>query len=316
MPNTRKLQLSFGGGEIDPEMYSRIDSDQNQSGLAKVQNWLIDPKGPLKKRPGFQRVSSSFDSSRKSRLIPFTYSVDQSLVIELSHEKIRFISDGKPVTWANPISFLTSGVNATSNTITFTEPHGLSTNDLIYFSRDLNTSNGSVLSTLPAGLNSYDEWHVTVIDPSTIKVGLTQGEVQSISDQGNTSEGGKLRAFKKSEMPPDHNGDIPVLLNSFGNYSLLFDLNGSPATLPDYTTVSFDLTTLAFGAETGISGTQPLYVDNSFGSPLTGTEDYFGLRTASQLVGTPNLLSGATNTVNANSLQVGSKLGQYSRKAN
>ena len=316
MPNTRKLQLSFGGGEIDPEMYSRIDSDQNQSGLAKVQNWLVDPKGPLKKRPGFQRVSSSFDSSRKSRLIPFTYSVDQSLVIELSHEKIRFISDGKPVTWANPISFLTSGVNATSNTITFTEPHGLSTDDLIYFSRDLNTSNGSVLSTLPAGLNSYDEWHVTVIDPSTIKVGLTQGEVQSISDQGNTSGGGRLRAFKKSEMPPDHNEALFLYTGiSTNNYSHQFTSGGVEATLPDYTTVSFDPDTLVGGAATGIAGTQPLYVDKTLGGAVVfNQENYFGLRTASQLVGTPNLLSGATNTVNANSLQIGSELGQYYKK--
>ena len=316
MPNTRKLQLSFGGGEIDPEMYSRIDSDQNQSGLAKVQNWLVDPKGPLKKRPGFQRVSSSFDSSRKSRLIPFTYSVDQSLVIELSHEKIRFISDGKPVTWANPILFLTSGVNATSNTITFTEPHGLSTNDLIYFSRDLNTSNGSVLSTLPAGLNSYDEWHVTVIDPSTIKVGLTQGEVQSINDQGNTSGGGKLRVFKKSEMPPDHNEALFLYSGiSTNNYSHRFTSGGVEATLPDYTTVSFDPDTLASGAATGIAGTQPLYVDKTLGGAVVlNQENYFGLRTASQLVGTPNLLSGATNTVNANSLTTISKLGQYYKK--
>lgn len=316
MPNTRKLQLSFGGGEIDPEMYSRIDSDQNQSGLAKVQNWLVDPKGPLKKRPGFQRVSSSFDSSRKSRLIPFTYSVDQSLVIELSHEKIRFISDGKPVTWANPISFLTSGVNAANNTITFTEPHGLSTNDLIYFSRDLNTSNGNVLSTLPAGLNSYDEWHVTVIDPSTIRVGLTQGAVQSISDQGNTSGGGKLRAFKKSEMPPDHNEALFLYTGiSTNNYSHQFTSGGVEATLPDYTTVSFDPNTLASGAATGIAGTQPLYVDKTLGSAVVyGEENYFGLRTASQLVGTPNLGSGATNTVNSNSLEMGSKLGQYYKK--
>jgi len=194
MPNTRKLQLSFGGGEIDPEMYSRIDSDQNQSGLAKVQNWLVDPKGPLKKRPGFQRVSSSFDSSRKSRLIPFTYSVDQSLVIELSHEKIRFISDGKLVTWADTLTFLASGVSNASNTITFSSDHKLTTNDEIVFHEGLSAS-------LPTGLDEGETYLAIVTGSDTIQVKPDIGG-SAISFSGTTLDGsGGLRLYRKSSLP-------------------------------------------------------------------------------------------------------------------
>ena len=114
-------------------MYSRIDAGQFQTGLAKAQNWMVDPKGPLKKRPGFQRVGDTYSNSRKSRLIPFTHSTDQSLVIELTHERIRFYSDGARINWAVPIVFQPDGVNTTADTITFDADHGLADDEIIHF---------------------------------------------------------------------------------------------------------------------------------------------------------------------------------------
>ena len=124
MAKTRKIQLSFAGGEIDPQMYGRIDMQQYQSGLATCKNWIVDPRGSLTRRPGFQRVASSVDSSRKSRVIPFTYSVDQQLAVELTHEKLRLHAGGGTVVWSALKEFDSGGVDTSGNKITFLEAHG------------------------------------------------------------------------------------------------------------------------------------------------------------------------------------------------
>ena len=46
MSNVRVLQRSFGGGEISPEMFGRIDDVKYQSGLAICRNFVVKPPRP------------------------------------------------------------------------------------------------------------------------------------------------------------------------------------------------------------------------------------------------------------------------------
>jgi hypothetical protein len=85
MANTRLIQRSFTGGELSPEMYGRIDTTVYQNGASLMRNLIARPQGVAAKRPGFRYVKmtkgqGTFDSAR---LIPFTYSTDQTLVIEV-----------------------------------------------------------------------------------------------------------------------------------------------------------------------------------------------------------------------------------------
>ena len=43
MPNVRTLSRSFGGGELTPEFYGRIDDAKFQTGLATCRNFLVLP---------------------------------------------------------------------------------------------------------------------------------------------------------------------------------------------------------------------------------------------------------------------------------
>ena len=52
MPTTRTLQRSFGGGEISPEMYGRVDDVKYQTGLATCRNFIPKPQGVIENRPG------------------------------------------------------------------------------------------------------------------------------------------------------------------------------------------------------------------------------------------------------------------------
>lgn len=94
MSNVRVLQRSFGGGEISPEMFGRIDDVKYQSGLAICRNFVVKPQGPAENRAGFAFVREVKDSTKKVRLIPFTYSVTQTMVIELGAGYFRFHTDG------------------------------------------------------------------------------------------------------------------------------------------------------------------------------------------------------------------------------
>lgn len=109
MANIRTLQRSFSGGEISPEMFGRNDDAKYQSGLARCRNFITKPQGPAENRPGFAFVRAVKDSTKKVRLIPFTYSTTQTMVIEMGPGYFRFhtqgatlMSGGVPYEIANP----------------------------------------------------------------------------------------------------------------------------------------------------------------------------------------------------------------------
>lgn len=122
MPNIRTLQRSFAGGEVSPEMFGRIDDAKYQSGLAKCLNFIPKPQGPAENRAGFQFVRAVKDSTKKVRLIPFTYSTTQTMVLELGAGYFRFhtqggtLMAGSPAAWSGATAYVlgdmvTSGGN-------------------------------------------------------------------------------------------------------------------------------------------------------------------------------------------------------------
>lgn len=109
MANIRTLQRSFAGGEVTPELFGRIDDAKYQSGLAKCLNFITKPQGPAENRPGFAFVREVKDSTKKVRLLSFTYSTTQTMVIEMGAGYFRFhtmgatlLDGGVPYEVANP----------------------------------------------------------------------------------------------------------------------------------------------------------------------------------------------------------------------
>lgn len=94
MSSTRKIQLSFSGGEISPEMMGRIDDGKYQSGLATCRNFIVKPQGPVENRPGFEFVREVKDSSKRVRLIPFVFNTSDNMVIECGQGYFRFHTQG------------------------------------------------------------------------------------------------------------------------------------------------------------------------------------------------------------------------------
>lgn len=303
MPNTRKLQLSFGGGEISPDMHSRIDAVQYQSGLAKAQNWLIDPKGPLQKRPGLGRVSSCAYNSKKSRLIPFEYSTDQSQVIELSEETINFYRDGIALRWGLPLYFDPSGVSTTENTITFINDHGLVTGDTIFLLNDI-TQAGVAISEPPGGLSPIATYEAVVLSSRKIQL---NDPATNISTTG-TLNAGRLAFYKGSDltsyMDTDQAGYITGPNWYFMPWSRVNAGQNATKTYESGTKVQFSVTTNQVIA--GVLGSEFLFVDRGNDIPGTvipsGKEHYFILRTSAQAVGTTVNSSNAINRLTLENL--------------
>lgn len=97
MANVRYLQRSFGGGEVTPEFFGRIDDVKYQTGLATCRNFITKPHGPAENRAGFGFVREVRDSSKRTRLLPFTFSTTQTMVIEMGAGYFRFHTQGGTV---------------------------------------------------------------------------------------------------------------------------------------------------------------------------------------------------------------------------
>lgn len=101
----KHVQQSFAGGEMSPAMYGRIDDQKYQQGLAVCRNFVCLPQGPVHNRSGFAFVGECLDSSKKSRLIPFTFSSTDTMILEFGHKKVRVLTRG---------GFVPSGVGSTT----------------------------------------------------------------------------------------------------------------------------------------------------------------------------------------------------------
>lgn len=94
MADVRTFSRSFAGGEITPELFGRLDLAGFQTGLASCRNFEVLPHGPVANRPGFAFVREVQDSTKATRVIPFSYSTTQTMVLEFGDLYIRFHTAG------------------------------------------------------------------------------------------------------------------------------------------------------------------------------------------------------------------------------
>lgn len=97
MATTRTYSRSFNGGEVSPEFYGRLDDAKFQAGLGLCRNFVILPHGPAQNRAGFEFVRAVKSESKRTRLLRFTYSSEQTLVLEFGEGYFRFHTLGGTV---------------------------------------------------------------------------------------------------------------------------------------------------------------------------------------------------------------------------
>ena len=90
----RKIQVSFNGGEVTPEFWGQINDSKYQTGMAVCRNMVVLPHGPVQNRAGTTYVNTCKTPAKKARLISFTFSTTQTMVLEFGDQYIRFHTQG------------------------------------------------------------------------------------------------------------------------------------------------------------------------------------------------------------------------------
>jgi hypothetical protein len=222
MANTRTLNRSFAGGEISREMYGRIDDVKYQSGAALLENFIATPQGPAENRPGFAYVNSTKNNA-VARLIPFTFSPTQTMVIEIGEGYFRFHTDGETLLytpganldWVPPSGAITISLS-TPAIVTWTG-HGLSTGDPILFY----LYGGTTLADLPPGLQTGHVYTVQKIDADTFTL-LDNGVSVGLSASGGagtttTYTGSGTTTAQAGAGPGETNSSISSVLSGLAS---------------------------------------------------------------------------------------------------
>ena len=93
MPRTTLALTSFVSGELGSKLDGRTDFAKYQSGAKQLQNFLVHPQGSATRRVGTQFIEEVKDSSKKTRLVPFEFSTEQTYILEFGNQYIRFFKD-------------------------------------------------------------------------------------------------------------------------------------------------------------------------------------------------------------------------------
>lgn len=90
MPKASPAQVSFNSGELSRALDARTDYAKYASGCSIMENFLPTVQGPAKRRGGTRFIAEAKDSTKKTYLQRFEYSVDQAYVLEIGDQYIRF----------------------------------------------------------------------------------------------------------------------------------------------------------------------------------------------------------------------------------
>lgn len=93
---------SFTAGQLSPRMEGRTDFQKYFSAGTVINNFIVQPHGPVARRPGSYYVCEVKDSSKKTRLIPFSFSTTQTYILEFGDQYIRFYKDSGQITTGSP----------------------------------------------------------------------------------------------------------------------------------------------------------------------------------------------------------------------
>ena len=177
MPKTNILRNSFNSGEISGLISERSDQAKYFSGCLTLQNAIPLVEGGAKKMPGTYFVKATKYANRKARLIPFSFSTNQTYQLEFGNEYIRIFTDD---------GILTGGLSGVSEYVPGTSYAAAATIKIgSYIS--VRWTGGAILS-IAAPFGQYNANTVRV------EVSVNSGDTLSVSKTGaSPSQGIRIK---------------------------------------------------------------------------------------------------------------------------
>ena len=98
MARISHIQTDFLSGELSQLLRGRVDTERYANALAQCENFIIKPHGGVERRGGTHFVAEVKTSANVTRLIRFEFNRDQSYILELGNQYMRFFTQNGQVT--------------------------------------------------------------------------------------------------------------------------------------------------------------------------------------------------------------------------
>jgi hypothetical protein len=262
MPRSRTHQRSFVGGIVSPALWGHVEDPKYRTGGAVYLNMVPLPQGRLDFRPGTKFVYETSDSTKSSVVRPFGAGAETSYVVGIEEGAFRFYVDGAAVLWGT--SRKVSAINAGTDIITFTKPHGLVSNQQIKLVRP-----GA--STSPDGLDTTTTYYAIPLTSTTAQVSASTGPGAAV-DIGPGTGSGDLYFFTVADLPANYVASKNISSIDLGSEELTVTAHGLASNgLAVEFTLSLTFTAAMSGtctaASHGLSNSMPVRATSSGALP-------------------------------------------------
>lgn len=234
MSDIRTLWRSFAGGEITPELSARLDLQKFQTGLALCRNFLVLPHGPSVNRPGTEYVLEVKDSTKPTRVIPFTFSATETYILEIGHLYLRFHTLGGTV--VESTKNITAITQANPGKIT-SVAHGYNNGDWVFLAAigGMTTLNGRFVKVKNKTANDFE-----ITDLAGVNINTT-------GLPAYTAGGTAARVYEIATLYDSSVIDLLVIHYAQSNDTLTLTHTGyDPRELKRITPTNWTLTTITF----------------------------------------------------------------------
>ena len=280
-------------------MEGRTDFAKYFNGASNIENFVVLPHGPVTRRPGTYFVSEVKTSANSTRLIPFTFSTEQTYVLEFGNQYIRFFKDDGQITESNKTI---SAITAANPAVVTSSSHGYSNGDFVNISGVVGMTevNGKTFKVADKTTNTFELQDVDGNDINSsgytaYSSGGVANRIYQITTEYTTAQLFDLKFAQSADvMYICHNSHEVMKLSRTGHTSWSLDEVdfGTNGPYMDANTTTTTLTPASSGTGTGV---------NITASAITGINSGTGFQTTDvgriiKFNGGEAKITGRTNT--------------------
>ena len=127
----KMIQPSMGGGEVSAPVGARVDLAKRAVAVELAENFVATFTGSMENRAGQEFIARCKAGAGPHRIIEFEFNTEQTFVLELGDQYMRFHALGAQILDSTRIKTITGATAANPVVITSTA-HGLSNGDEVY----------------------------------------------------------------------------------------------------------------------------------------------------------------------------------------
>lgn len=200
MAQVNIVQQNWAGGELSPKMRGRYDLPVYVAGAERILNFISEPSGPARFRPGFIYVSNT-RRNNIARIIPFQFNDADAYQLEFTQNYIRFYQGQDIVTL--PAKNITAATKANPVVIT-SVGHGYSSGDEIIISGvvgmiELNGRNFVVQNVTANTFQLFDTFGTSTIDGTAFTTYTSGGIAEKILEVATPYTTADLKKLKVAQ---------------------------------------------------------------------------------------------------------------------